>query len=210
MTNIINSFSEGIVKNISEEKEIYKREDRLDSFKNKIKNTLGKSIKENELDEIINLESVEFESVIKKKLNEFRDKRKKALTENANLELEKRIFLQIIDLLWRSHLHYLDHLRQVIGLRGYAQKDPLDEFKKESFKLFEDLLNRIKFDLITYLNNVEIVNQEESFVNNINQNNKNYSKDPNCLLRTSGNQKVSRNEKCPVTGKKYKHCCGAL
>ena len=210
ITNIINSFSEGIVKNISEEKEIYKREDRLDSFKNKIKNTLGKSIKENELDEIINLESVEFESVIKKKLNEFRDKRKKALTENANLELEKRIFLQIIDLLWRSHLHYLDHLRQVIGLRGYAQKDPLDEFKKESFKLFEDLLNRIKFDLITYLNNVEIVNQEESFVNNINQNNKNYSKDPNCLLRTSGNQKVSRNEKCPVTGKKYKHCCGAL
>ena len=153
---------------------------------------------------------MEGESVIKKKVNEFRDKRKKALTENANLELEKRIFLQIIDLLWRSHLHYLDHLRQVIGLRGYAQKDPLDEFKKESFKLFEDLLNRIKFDLITYLNNVEIVNQEESFVNNINQNNKNYSKDPNCLLRTSGNQKVSRNEKCPVTGKKYKHCCGAL
>ena len=78
-----------------------------------------------------------------------------------NIKIEKRIFLQTVDFLWRSHLQYLEHLRQVVGLRGYAQKDPLEEFKREAFKLFESLLNKIKIDFITFLNNLEIVSQEE-------------------------------------------------
>ena len=64
------------------------------------------------------------------------------IEENNNLE--KKIFLQIIDFAWRSHLQYLEQLRQVIGLRSYGQKDPLSEFKKEAFTLFEGLIRKNK------------------------------------------------------------------
>ena len=135
------------------------------------------------------------------------------MTETANLELEKRIFLQTVDFLWRSHLQYLEHLRQVVGLRGYAQKDPLEEFKREAFKLFEGLLNKIKMDYITFLNNLEIVPQEHNNVEKDKDKNVNdqiMKNDPKCLLVIKKNEKISRNEKCPATDKKFKHCCGAL
>jgi len=109
---------------------------------------LGRSFKDEELVNITKLKKEEFENIIKEKFNESRNKRNKLLTDDANIELEKRIFIQTIDFLWRSHLQYLEHLRQVVGLRSYAHKDPLDEFKREAFKLFEDLLNEIKVDII--------------------------------------------------------------
>ena len=71
--------------------------------------------------------------------------------------LKKKFFLQIIDFSWRSHLQYLEQLRQVIGLRQYGQKDPLSEFKKEALLLFEGLLSKIKNDLIKLLLNLNIV-----------------------------------------------------
>ena len=116
-----------------------------------------------------------------------------------NNDLEKRIFLQIIDFAWRSHLQYLEQLRQVIGLRSYGQKDPLSEFKKEAFTLFEGLLEKIKNDVIKFLLNLNIVvsNEEE--------------KKEELTKISSENKKVGRNEKCPCgSGKKYKHCCGSV
>ena len=83
------------------------------------------------------------------------------LGEEQNKILEKKIFLQIIDFSWRSHLQYLEQLRQVIGLRQYGQKDPLSEFKKEAFVLFEGLLSKIKNDLIKLLLNLNIVVSNE-------------------------------------------------
>ena len=77
-----------------------------------------------------------------------------------NRDIEKKILLQIIDFSWRSHLQYLEQLRQVIGLRSYGQKDPLSEFKKEAFNLFESLLNKIKIDIIKFLYNLNIVIQK--------------------------------------------------
>ena len=156
------------------------------------------------------LENREFEDIIEKRFDEFRNKRSKAIQEVANLELEKRIFLQTVDFLWRSHLRHLEHLRQVVGLRGYAQKDPLEEFRREAFKLFEDLLNKIKIDFITFLNNLEIVTQEDAPIKNLDKLKKGLKNNPKCLLVMKKNEKISRNEKCPATGKKYKHCCGAL
>ena len=161
VNEIINSFLEDLSISLSNEKLVYDRENQLDAFKAKIKPILGKSFKESELANIINLKKEDFISVIKNNFEEFRKKRSKVLNETANLELEKRIFLQTVDFLWRSHLQYLEHLRQVVGLRGYAQKDPLEEFKREAFKLFEDLLNKIKVDFITFLNNLEIVQTED-------------------------------------------------
>ena len=97
-------------------------------------------------------------------------------------------------------MQYLEQLRQVIGLRSYGQKDPLSEFKKEAFELFEGLLIKIKHDLIKFLLNVNIVvsdeEQNESAENKV-ENNK--------------EKKVGRNEKCPCgSGKKFKHCHGNI
>ncbi len=173
---------------------------------------LGRSFKEEELTDVLKLKNnKEFENVIKEKFDKIRNDRNKVMTETQNSELEKRIFLQTIDFLWRSHLQYLEHLRQVVGLRGYAQKDPLEEFKRESFKLFENLLYKIKIDFITFLNNLEIVPQEEKKINNLSNNNKvGLQNNPKCLLAINKNKKIPRNEKCLATGKKYKNCCGAL
>ena len=79
------------------------------------------------------------------------------LGEKQNKIFEKKVFLQIIDFSWRTHLQYLEQLRQVIGLRQYGQKDPLSEFKKEAFVLFEGLLSKIKNDVVKLLLNLNIV-----------------------------------------------------
>ena len=127
--------------------------------------------------------------------------REKILEESQNKMLEKKIFLQIIDFSWRAHLQYLEQLRQVIGLRQYGQKDPLSEFKKEAFILFEGLLTKIKRDLIKLLLNLDIVVPKEKDKHN----EKIENKDKNEF------KKVGRNEKCPCgSGKKYKHCHGNI
>ena len=211
VNEIIDSFLDDLIKNFSSEREMYKRENKLDAFKNRIKPTMGKSFKEEDFLNISEIKNEDFENLIKQKFNNFRNKRKNTLTEKTNADLEKRVFLQTVDFLWRSHLQYLEHLRQVVGLRGYAQKDPLEEFKKEAFKLFEDLLNKIKIDFLTFLNNLEVVSEKDSDIKNKKQNAKqSLENNPDCLLMIKKNEKISRNEKCPSTGKKYKHCCGAL
>ena len=100
------------------------------------------------------------------------------------------------------HIQYLEQLRQVIGLRSYGQRDPLVEYKKEAFTLFENLLNKLKSDLVTILVNLKVVeNQEEENFNN-NQNEK---------FKELSKNKIGRNEPCPCnSGKKYKHCHGKL
>ena len=210
VSEIINSFLEDVCKIYSEEKEIYERENQLDAFKSRIKPVLGRSFGEQDIEDIMKLKKEEFEIAIKKKFNDLREKRNKTVTEKANHDLEKRIFLQTVDFLWRSHLQHLEHLRQVVGLRGYAQKDPLEEFKREAFKLFESLLNKIKFDLITFLNNLEFVEEKQAEGENFENNNQKFSNNPKCLLVIKKNEKIQRNEKCEATGKKFKHCCGAL
>ena len=117
--------------------------------------------------------------------------------EEQNKDFEKKIFLQIIDFSWRSHIQYLEQLRQVIGLRQYGQKDPLSEFKKEAFILFEGLLAKIKNDIVKLLLNLNIVVPTE---------NDNIKKD-----EFTNYKNVGRNEKCPCgSGKKFKHCHGGL
>ena len=206
ISEIIISFIDDLVKNFLNEKEIHSRENQIEAFKTKIKPAMGKIFNDEELVNIVNFKNKDFENTLKEKFSEFRKKRSDLLTETVNLDLEKRIFLQTIDFRWRSHLQYLEHLRQVVGLRGYAQKDPLEEFKREAFKLFEDLLYKIKIDFITFLNNLEVVPQEEKNISS----NKSKANNPDCLLEIKKNEKISRNEKCPATGKKYKNCCGAL
>ena len=206
---VINSFLEDLVKNFLNEKTIHERENQIEAFKTKFKAMMGRSLNQEDSSNIIKLKNDDFGNEITKQFNKFRNKRISAITESTNIELERRVFLQTIDFLWRSHLQYLEDLRQSVGLSGYAQKDPLEVFKREAFKLFESLLNKIKIDFITFLNNLEIATNAKISEKKISQTKK-LSDDPKCLLKTKKNEKFSRNEKCPVTGKKYKNCCGAL
>ena len=203
MEDIVSSFLEDLTKKFSEEKILYERENQLEAFKAKIKPIIGKSIKDEELENVLKLKNTKFESEIKERFYKFRNLRISSIKESTNLELEKRVFIQTVDFLWRSHLQYLEHLRQAVGLRGYAQKDPLEEFRREAFKLFEGLLNKIKTDFITFLNNLEIVTQEELKKQSPEKEKKNIQKFPD--------RKMKRNEPCFCnSGKKFKHCHGAL
>ena len=171
-------------------------------FKNKIKQITGKSFEEPELENLITLDNNAIKSKIGHKFQEMRKKRIEIIGEEQSKEIEKRIFLQTIDINWKSHIQYLEQLRQVIGLRSYGQRDPLVEYKKEAFNLFENLLNKLKTDLITILINLQIIEAAKPKINSSKQK----SIDPKYV-----GKKMSRNEPCFCgSGKKYKRCCGAL
>ena len=170
-------------------------------FDTRLKTLMGKSLHEEQFKELISLKDNEFRIKITNQFNSNRNERTKILGNEQSKEIEKRILLQSIDLNWKSHIQYLEQLRQVIGLRSYGQRDPLVEYKKEAFDLFSNLLDKLKQDCITILMNLQVVEKlkEESKVEE-------EKTDP----KLTG-KKMKRNEPCYCgSGKKYKHCCGAL
>ena len=110
------------------------------------------------LNKILRSNQSEIIHTIKEIFLERRNQRISKVSELGNKDLEKKIFLQIIDLNWKNHIQYLEQLRQVIGLRSYGQRDPLIEYKKESFELFEKLLEKIRQDTLAILLNIRIEN----------------------------------------------------
>ncbi|WP_269291359.1 preprotein translocase subunit SecA [Vibrio cholerae] len=140
---------------------------------------------------------------------------------------EKSVMLQTLDTLWKEHLAAMDHLRQGIHLRGYAQKNPKQEYKRESFELFEDLLESLKSDVITVLSKVRVQQQEE--VERMEAQRRAQAEEAarhaqaqhasaDAAEQDESNQpmvrderKVGRNEPCPCgSGKKYKQCHGQI
>ena len=163
---------------------------------------MGKNFGEDELDDLLKKKDDELTKLISDKFYETRDERIKLLGINQAKQIEKRIFLQSIDINWKSHIQYLEQLRQVIGLRSYGQRDPLIEYKKEAFTLFENLLKKLKQDYINVLMNLKFV---ETSSNKFEEDT-NKKKSINQI-----NKKIKRNEPCPCgSGKKYKKCCGKL
>ncbi|MDG2348722.1 MAG: preprotein translocase subunit SecA [Gammaproteobacteria bacterium] len=126
---------------------------------------------------------------------------KTANNEEMVKHLERTILMNILDEQWKEHLATMDYLRQSIHLRGYAQKNPIHEYKKEAFALFQRFLSNIKYKVISQLCSVKLVIEERK---------------PE--MAAAGNvppsmpaDNVNRNQPCPCgTGKKYKHCCGKL
>ncbi len=200
-------FLDEIIENLIRIKALKKSNLNNYEFDKKLKQILGKNFDENEFKSLIALSDKEFKKMIIKKFVSSRDQRIKILGENESKEIEKRIFLQTIDMNWKAHIQYLEQLRQVIGLRSYGQRDPLIEYKKEAFELFENLLNKLKLDFITILINLKVIEKTK-----IENDDKNFSlvNNPKCLLILKKNQKISRNERCDATGKKFKNCCGSL
>ncbi|MGI2949250.1 preprotein translocase subunit SecA [Vibrio alginolyticus] len=146
---------------------------------------------------------------------------------------EKSVMLQTLDTLWKEHLAAMDHLRQGIHLRGYAQKNPKQEYKRESFELFEGLLEALKTDVITVLSRVRVQQQEEvermeeqrraqaeeaarraqaqhaAAQNPLSEGEESEEGSSQPMVRDE--RKVGRNEPCPCgSGKKYKQCHGKI
>ena len=113
-------------------------------------------------------------------------------------QAEKTLLLQVLDQGWKDHLLMLDQMRQSIGLRAYAQKDPLNEYKRESFELFEEMLDKLRKTITSVLSFIEI-KQEETI-----------EKEDQQVPSEIINKKIPRNAICPLcdSGKKFKHCCG--
>ena len=166
-------------------------------FINRLKLILGKKFEDLTL-----LKDVELKDKIFAKFKESREERIELLGLEQSKEIEKRIFLQTIDSNWKSHIQYLEQLRQVIGLRSYGQRDPLIEYKKEAFQLFEGLLDKLKLDFITILMNLNIIKTPTEDLK---------KQEPSKVDPKYIGKKMSRNEPCFCgSGKKYKRCCGAL
>ena len=202
INEVLKDFFDEILKNLNSAREAYKKTHDEKNYLTEIKSITGNAVNDSELLEYGKLKENEFTSKIKKLFSNKKKSRTEILGENQNNSLEKKIFLQIIDFSWRSHLQYLEQLRQVIGLRQYGQKDPLSEFKKEAFILFNGLLAKIKNDLIKFLLNLNIVVSDQE---------KKEENDSDINKDIKSEKKVGRNEKCPCgSGKKFKHCHGNI
>ena len=201
INEILKDFFEEILSDLNIAKLNYQKNDDDKKYLAEIKNITGNAINDAQ---IINDAKIEKKDFDKKMTDLYLNKRKlriELIGEEQNNSLEKKIFLQIIDFSWRSHLQYLEQLRQVIGLRQYGQKDPLSEFKKEAFLLFEGLLSKIKNDLIKFLLNLNIVVSDKKQTEEMKVDEVTKKED----------KKIGRNEKCPCgSGKKFKHCHGNI
>tara|TARA_B100000963_G_scaffold82532_1_gene70319 strand:- start:875 stop:3397 length:2523 start_codon:yes stop_codon:yes gene_type:complete len=201
-SNYADIFLNEVINNLQKQKIINDKSPNSKEYHNLLKQILGKSVDNEEFNRILNSDEKIMSNMIIERFNKNRAERNNLLGKEQAMEIEKRILLQVIDQNWKSHIQYLEQLRQVIGLRSYGQRDPLIEYKKESFILFENLLNKLKNDLVTMLLNLKIIqkDEKEESNNNINENLKQITK-----------TKVGRNEPCPCnSGKKYKHCHGAI
>ena len=142
-------------------------------------------------------------------------------------QFERNVMLQSVDTHWREHLAALDHLRQGIHLRGYAQKNPKQEYKREAFELFERLLDSVRFEVTRLLMTVQVRAEEveetapHSDVHNVQYHHADYDEalgqgegegePPQGLQPMRAEAKIGRNDPCPCgSGKKYKHCHGKL
>lgn len=192
-----------------------------------LRNEIGENFTSEELKEFSNVNQTKDHIV--KKLKDAYDERMKVIDEEQKNAIEKQIYLQVVDRDWREHLYQMDILKTGIGLRGYNQKDPLTEYKKESYNLFLELVLRLKTDSIRALQGIRFKTKEEieaeerarelaqqkamaelqraMKTNKEAQNTNEQQSLPNTPIRVP--KKPRRNEPCPCgSGKKYKDCCG--
>ena len=203
VNTLSDDFLYEIIKDLKETKSKYLAKPNSNEFVNQFKSLFGKSFNQDEIRNLINAKDKNFEELIIEKFLEKRNERIKLIGKDKAEKIEKRIFLQVIDENWKMHIQYLEQLRQVIGLRSYGQRDPLVEYKKEAFVLFENLLRKLKSDLITFLINMKIVDSSED--------EDDFKRKQNNKFGELSSKKIGRNEPCPCnSGKKYKHCHGSL
>jgi preprotein translocase subunit SecA len=179
---------------------------------------------EEELRLVINIEDIKSESYedIENKLafilkEVYTNKMAMAATEQKN-EIERILYLQILDNAWREHLYSMDTLKAGIGLRGYNQKDPLVEYKKESYNMFIELIANIKNEIIKILFTIQLQSNEDKqkeqeaiarMKEQMEESTEHITTNVAQEAVRNSDRKIARNEDCPCgSGLKYKHCCG--
>lgn len=174
----------------------------LERFVNELKNTFNidmniQEIKELSYDEIL--------SKCKERINSRYEEKEREIGPELLRQAEKFIMLRVVDTHWIEHLENMDFLKEGIGLRAYGQREPLIEYKKEAYEIFQDMLSSIRRDISRFLMKLEIKPEriEHKPVAVISQSSSNTVKKP---IKT---KKIGRNDPCPCgSGKKYKYCCG--
>ncbi|MDK1289598.1 preprotein translocase subunit SecA [Pseudoalteromonas umbrosa] len=171
-----------------------------------------------------------YEESLRERIVEEAEKAYKQKEEQVGVEVlrhfEKAVMLQSLDQHWKDHLAAMDHLRQGIHLRGYAQKNPKQEYKRESFELFSNMLETLKVDVVGILSKVQVRAEED--VEKVEEQHRRSEQMPRqyqheeaetvggeapqgAAIAARAEPKVGRNEPCPCgSGKKYKQCCGKL
>lgn len=180
----------------------------MDELKSSIFGLFG--FKPNRIDGIQGVDALREELI--NEIKEFYGEKEKEVGPEVMRYLEKIVMLQVVDAQWKDHLLAMDHLKEGIGLRGYGQKDPLVEYKREAFEVFAEMTERIKREILTRLFRIQVKTEEEA------ERLSERRRTPLILNRGSGTEtskpvkrvkKVGRNEPCPCgSGKKYKKCCG--
>ena len=181
------------------------------------------------LDEEMNLHEENLRERIQNIAKQTYKDKENSVGSEAFRHFEKNVMLQTLDTLWKDHLAAMDYLRQGIHLRGYAQKDPKQEYKRESFDMFANMLETLKYDVIGVLSRVRIQSQQEIEEaerqreaelqklaekqrlshSDMDEAHNNKSQNAQPLVRAQA--KIGRNDPCPCgSGKKYKHCHGAV
>lgn len=205
-----------------------------DMLSEKIKSAYGVSYKIDKTKQDISQLTTELlENDIYETLKNEYDKKEAALGPELMRDIERNIVLQVVDMKWREHLYMMDHLKEGIGLRAYAQKDPLIEYKKEGFKLFESMIVSLENEVVEFLFKVQVVDESQlrrrQFASEMKESRPDFvmpqqqqggMDEKEMYMNTSeGEQKVEtyhrdkpkvgRNDPCPCgSGKKYKKCCG--
>jgi preprotein translocase subunit SecA len=155
------------------------------------------------------------------KIKDTYDAKEREIGEAMMRHLEKMVMLQVVDNLWKDHLLNMDYLKEGIGLRGYGQKNPLNEYKREGFEMFMGMMERIKEEVVDYLFKIKVegdhleISDERSkkrrLLEHRGQEIQQRGPDDNGRVATVKREgkKIGRNEPCPCgSGKKYKKCCG--
>jgi preprotein translocase subunit SecA len=174
----------------------------LEGFVSELKNTFNididiQKIKERTYDEIL--------SMCKERISNRYEEKEREIGPELLRQAEKFIMLRAVDTHWIEHLENMDFLKEGIGLRAYGQRDPLIEYKKEAYEMFQDMLSGIRRDISRFLMRLEITPEkiENKPVAVISQSQGSTARKP---LKT---KKIGRNDPCPCgSGKKYKYCCG--
>ena len=189
----------------------------IDLLKDKIKDKFGLNLPFDNWVEEENFAGEELQDRINSETTRLFEEKKNRYGLEIIQTIEKQVLLQTIDKSWREHLLKLEHLRSVIGFRGYAQRDPLNEYKSEAYELFEVLLQTINEDVTKFMAFFQLV--DSSKIQNENSNAENaefsYNKKNEYNEKSLQNTvtanwgKVGRNSPCPCgSGKKFKNCHG--
>ena len=214
-----------VVENLLAQSEIFPEMPKDDFNLEKLTKVLQEELHSSfSVEELEGKEYDELKNYIINKLEKEYEAKMSRLDEAQRREIERILYLQVLDNAWREHLYQMDILKTGIGLRGYNQKDPLVEYKKESYNLFIELVERIKSEAIKTLHLIELRDEkEEEEIRRLEAELAKMEEElKNSAVMQHGQEatttksqpiksakKPARNEPCPCgSGKKYKHCCG--